>query len=183
MENIAYLLLSLAAAFCAYRAMVSKHLLPSTLYLACVSASISVSLYLLGAHEVAVIELSVGAGLVTVLLVYTLSVVGEDTYDPTSIIPKPLAFVIVGAIAVFAGWMAYPVVMHPAESGEVLLADILWKQRALDVWVQVALIFSGVMGVLGLLSERTIRNKEEQALQIAREEKAIAIQLEQDLRV
>jgi hypothetical protein len=36
-----------------------------------------------------------------------------------------------------------------------LLADVLWKQRALDVWVQVALIFSGVMGVLGLLSEKT----------------------------
>jgi len=183
MENIAYLLLGLAAAFCAYRAMISKHLLPSALYLACVSASVSISLYLLGAYEVAVIELSVGAGLVTVMLVYTLSVVGEDTYDPASIIPKPVAFLIVGAIAVLAAWMAYPVVTHPVENGEVLLADVLWKQRALDVWVQVTLIFSGVMGVLGLLSERTIKIKEEQILQMAETEKPIAIQMEEEMRV
>ena len=69
-EYLYYLLLGLGAAFCAYRAMISTHLLPSTLYLACVSALASITLYLLGAQEVAVIELSVGAGLVTVLLVY-----------------------------------------------------------------------------------------------------------------
>ncbi|RIK23931.1 MAG: hypothetical protein DCC54_14235, partial [Anaerolineae bacterium] len=67
--------------------------------------------------------------------------------------------------------------------GEVLLADVLWKQRALDVWVQVALIFSGVMGVLGLLSERTIKIKEEQILQMAETEKPIAIQMEEEMRV
>ena len=63
-----HLVLTLAASFCAYRALISKHLLPSALYLACVSALVSITLYLLGAYEVAVIELSVGAGLVTVLL-------------------------------------------------------------------------------------------------------------------
>lgn len=154
MESVYYLLLSLAAAFCAYRAMVSKQLLPSTLYLACVSAFVSVILYLLGAFEVAVIELSVGAGLVTVLLVYALSVIGDVTYDPTSIIPKPFAFLLVAAIAIIVGWEAYPLAIKSSGSGEVLLADVLWKSRALDVWVQVSLIFSGVMGVLGLLAER-----------------------------
>jgi hypothetical protein len=29
----------------------------------------------------------------------------------------------------------------------------MWQRRALDVWVQIMLIFSGVMGVLGLLAE------------------------------
>src|SRR5512134_386493 len=114
MENLFYLLLGLGAAFCAYRAMISKHLLPSTLYLACVSALASVTLYMLGAYEVAVIELSVGAGLVTVLLVYALSVIGEDTFDPTSIIPKPLAFLLVAVIAVMVAWMAYPLASQPA---------------------------------------------------------------------
>jgi uncharacterized MnhB-related membrane protein len=153
-ENFYYLFLSLVAAFCAYRAMVSKHLLPSALYLACVSALVSVTLYMLGAYEVAVIELSVGAGLVTVLLVYALSVIGDDSYDPTSIIPKPLAVLLVGVTAIIVGWMAYPLLAQPVANGELLLADVLWKHRALDVWIQVALIFSGVMGVLGLLSEK-----------------------------
>lgn len=154
LENIYYLILILAAAFCAYRAILSRRLLPSALYLACVSALVSVTLYLLGAFEVAVIELSVGAGLVTVLLVYALSVVGEVTLDPGPIVPKPIAFLLVAAIAVLVGWMAYPVFSQPAGNGEVLLANVLWKQRALDVWVQVALIFSGVVGVLGMLSEK-----------------------------
>jgi uncharacterized MnhB-related membrane protein len=153
-EPFLCLLLGLVAALCAYRAMISKHLLPSALYLACVSAMTSILLYMLGASEVAMIELSVGAGLVTVLLVYALSVVGEDTYDPTSIIPKPLAFLLVTVIALIAGGMAYSSATQPSISGDVLLAEVLWKDRALDVWVQVALIFSGVMGVLGLLSEQ-----------------------------
>jgi len=154
MENIFVVVLILVTAFCAYRAVISKNLLPSALYLACVSALVSVSLYLLGAYEVSVIELSVGAGLVTVLLVYVLSMIGDDAFDPASLVPKPLAVVLVAAIAILAGWMAYPVVSLPGAGNPVLLADVLWKERALDVWVQVALIFSGVMGVLGMLSEQ-----------------------------
>lgn len=186
METLYYTLLGLGAAFCAYRAMISKHLLPSTLYLACVSALSTVTLYLLGAYEVAVIELSVGAGLVTVLLVYALSVVGEDVFDPTSIIPKPLAFLLVAGIGGLVVWMAYPVVVHPNANEEVLLADVLWKQRALDVWVQVALIFSGVMGVLGLLSEKVHPQGQEthiHEVQAIGEDHGIAIQIEQELHV
>jgi uncharacterized MnhB-related membrane protein len=181
MESLYYILLGLGAAFCAYRAMISKHLLPSTLYLACVSALATVTLYLLGAYEVAVIELSVGAGLVTVLLVYVLSVVGEDVFDPTSIIPKPLAFLLMLSIGGLVLWMAYPVVIHPNANGEVMLADVLWKQRALDVWVQVALIFSGVMGVLGLLSEKA--PQPDTQLHTVHEDQEIAIQMEQELHV
>ena len=48
-------------------------------------------LYLLGAYQVAVIELSVGAGLVTVLLIYAISVVGDDAFDPGPVIPRPVA--------------------------------------------------------------------------------------------
>lgn len=182
MENLYYLFLGLGAAFCAYRAMISKHLLPSTLYLACVSALVTVTLYLLGAYEVAVIELSVGAGLVTVLLVYALSVIGEDTLDPASIVPKPIAFLLVAGTAVLVGWMSYPVVTRPIVNGDVLLADVLWKQRALDVWVQVALIFSGVMGVLGLLSEKVQKQEiQKHETQAINENQSIAVQIEQEI--
>jgi uncharacterized MnhB-related membrane protein len=184
LENFFYLVAAIAAVFCAYRALISQHLLASTLYLAGVSALVSVTLYLLGAHEVAVIELSVGAGLVTVLLVYTLSVVGEDVFDPTSVIPKPLAVFLVAAIALIVGWMAYPVTNQPVASGQTLLADVLWKQRALDVWVQVALIFSGVVGVLGLLSEKTPKQKTHQTEPgTVEEEEVIVVPVEEELLV
>jgi uncharacterized MnhB-related membrane protein len=151
----------LGAVFCAYRAIVAKRILSATIYLACISALVSAVIYLLGAPQVAVMELSVGAGLVTVLLVYALSVVGDDALDPASVIPKPLAFGVVGAVIVFLGLMAYPAIQTSLDKGSTTLAIVLWQNRVLDVWIQIALIFSGVLGVLGLLSEQKgSKNKE-----------------------
>jgi uncharacterized MnhB-related membrane protein len=151
----------LGAVFCAYRAIVAKRILSATIYLACISALVSAVIYLLGAAQVAVMELSVGAGLVTVLLVYALSVVGDDALDPASVIPKPLAFGAVGTVVILLGLMVYPAVQINVDQGASTLANALWQNRVLDVWIQIALIFSGVMGVLGLLSEQTgNKNKE-----------------------
>ena len=161
MESIQYAVFLLGAIFCAYRAIVAKRILTATIYLACISALVSATLYLLGATQVAVMELSVGAGLVTVLLVYALSVVGDDAMDPASVIPKPLAFAVVGLVAIILGWMAFPALRLTAAVGEAELANALWENRVLDVWVQIVLIFSGVMGVLGWLSEKVPGAKEE----------------------
>jgi len=162
-----YTLAFTSAIYCAYRAILAKRILPSTLWLACVSALTALVLYQLGVTQVAVIELSVGAGLVTVLLVYAISVVGDDAFDPTSIIPKPLALGLTLAGLIFLGLLILP--LNPAEldaagldtatseaaaSGLTApLSKVLWQQRILDVWVQMVLIFSGVMGMLGLLAE------------------------------
>lgn len=160
MESIEYAVFLLGAVICAYRAIVAKRILSATIYLACVSALVSVVIYLLGAAQVAVMELSVGAGLVTVLLVYALSVVGDDALDPASVIPKPLAFATVGMVMVLLGMMVFPAIQTHLDQGSTSLANVLWQNRVLDVWIQIALIFSGVMGVLGLLSEQTGGKKE-----------------------
>lgn len=151
-----YGILGMIAIGCAYRALVTQRLLISTLYLACVSASVSAVLFLLGAHQVAVIELSVGAGLVTVLMVYALSVVGDDAWDEISLLPKPLAFSMVGGVIVLLGVMAFPAVAPALQTQSNALTVVLWRERVLDVWVQIALIFSGVLGVLGLLAEKAV---------------------------
>ena len=161
MESILYAVFLLGAVFCAYRAIVAKRILSATIYLACISALVSAIVYLMGAAQVAVMELSVGAGLVTVLLVYAVSVVGDDALDPASVIPKPLAFGVVGAVAVILGWMAFPAVQHSFSGISAELVTSLWHTRVLDVWIQIVLIFSGVMGVLGLLSEKVPGRKEE----------------------
>ena len=161
MERIYYALFMLGAVFCAYRSIVSKRILSATIYLACISALVSAVIYLLGAAQLAVMELSVGAGLVTVLLVYAVSVVGDDAMDPPSVIPKPLAFGLVGVVACLLGGMVYPAIPAYFEVGSLNLAISLWQSRVLDVWIQIALIFSGVMGVLGLLSEKTPGKTEE----------------------
>ena len=114
--------------------------------------------------DVAVMELSVGAGLVTVLMVYALSVVGEDALDPASVIPKPLALGLVGAVTILLGWMVYPAIQMAITTGDVDLASVLWQSRVMDVWIQIVLIFSGVLGVLGLLSEREQGQNKETSL-------------------
>lgn len=156
MESFFFIFLGAGIVFCAYRAMVSQRLLSCILYLAGVSAATSVILYLLGAQQVAVIELSVGAGLVTVLLVYALSVVGDDAHDLLSVIPKPLAWGVVGLAALLVGFMVFPLSEPPLNVSSFSLTVMLWQQRVLDVWIQIALIFAGVLGVLGLLSEKTV---------------------------
>jgi len=156
-QPIYYLLLVIGSFFCAYRMMTSKNILSAALYLACVSAMTSAILYMLGATQVAVIELSVGAGLVTVLMVYAISVVGKDASDPAPIIPRGFAALLcLGTIGILL-WACLPLIPVSASRTAQPLIITLWQGRVLDVWIQVVLIFSGVMGILGLLAEQAVR--------------------------
>ena len=139
---------------CAVQAMRAQRLLTSALWLAGCSALTSLFMYLLGAAEVAVIELSVGAGLVTVLFVFAINIAGEDSLNLTPVIPRPLAWILVVSSLLLLVWMNLGVF------GSILgvslsmgFSDVLWNERRLDVLLQIALIFSGVLGVLGLLAE------------------------------
>ena len=150
-----YVLLSLGCVICGYRSMASKSVLSAALYLACVSALVAAMLYMLGAHQVAVIELSVGAGLVTVLMLYAISVIGDDAFDLPSLVWRPLAF---AAVLLGLGLVAYQIMPLGERMAPLTTSDIaysLWGQRNLDVWIQMVLIFSGVVGTLGLVAERS----------------------------
>ena len=72
----------------AVQAIRTKQLITSALWLAGVSALCSVLFFLFGAQLVAVIELSVGAGLVTVLFVFAISVAGDDALNATPVPPR-----------------------------------------------------------------------------------------------
>jgi len=149
-----YMGLAVAMLFCAAMAIRAKHLLTSVLWLAGVSALLSLIFYLLGAKQIAVIELSVGAGLITVLMVFAISVVGDQPIEARSIIPLPVAIVLIAAAFIMLLILTIPA-PAPIPGGEVTsFAEVLWQDRGLDVLVQVLLIFSGVLGVLGVLAHR-----------------------------
>jgi uncharacterized MnhB-related membrane protein len=159
------LLLVLAAIYSAYRSMRSQRLLIVTLWLALTSALVSVLLFQLGAPEVAVIELSVGAGLVTVLFVFAFSIVGEDTFDELTIVPRPLVWALVLLVSFLLGWFVLPQSGEMRTAVELPLTRLLWEQRGLDVLAQIILIFAGVMGLLGLLNEKPSHKEALAALQ------------------
>ena len=166
---MSYVMLILASLVFAIQAIRAKCLLHSAIWLAGVSALLAIVFYQLGAHQVAVIELSVGAGLVTVLFVFAIGMAGEDQIKLKLLIPKPLLWGLVIAALFLLGWLILPLgreaaVLQPDQATVLAnLADtptteepiqvVIWEQRGLDVLVQVALIFSGVLGVLGLLAE------------------------------
>ena len=142
-----------AAILCALQAIQTKRLIRAALWLACVSALVALTMYRIGAHEVAVIELSVGAGLVTILFVFGISIAGEDAMDAPSLVPKALIGGMVLAVVATLGLMLLPLGDGTPAPTAVPFATMLWEQRALDVMVQVGLIFAGVLGILGLLAE------------------------------
>lgn len=148
-----YLLLAIIIFYCAIRVMSAQRLLDAAIWLAFTSAMVALLIYTLSAPQVAVIELSVGAGLVTVLFVFAFSIVGEATVDTATLIPRPLVWLLILALSFVLAWFIFPLPAAQPESTGVTFGEMLWSQRGLDVIAQVVLIFSGVLGLIGLLSE------------------------------
>lgn len=149
-----HILIAAATLVCAIQAVRASRLLVSALWLAGTSALVALEMYLLGAPEIAVIELSVGAGLVTVLFVFAINLTGEENYDARRMISRPLA---AGLLLVAAGLLLYfilPEIDQPtAASVQHTFRKIFWDDRQLDTLLQILMIFSGVLGVMGLLGD------------------------------
>ncbi len=99
-----YGLVLVGAIVCAIGAIRADRLLVSALWLAGASALVALMMYLLGAPEVAVVELSVGAGLVTVLFVFAINIAGEEATRARSPIPRPLAWGLIILSVLLLGW-------------------------------------------------------------------------------
>lgn len=147
------LILIIAVIYCAFQVMNSARLLNVTIWLAFTSALVAILIFRLGAPHVAVIELSVGAGLVTVLFVFAFSIVGEATFDESTLIPRPLVWLLIMVVAFVVGWYVFPLPETQSFLINIPFGRMLWEHRGLDVIAQMVLIFSGVMGLIGLLSE------------------------------
>jgi uncharacterized MnhB-related membrane protein len=143
-----------AIVLCAIMAMRAARLLVSALWLAGTSAAVSLLMYLLGAPEVAVIELSVGAGLVTVLFVFAINIAGDEPIAIRSRVPRLVAWVVTcGSLALLAVFTLPRLGVTLPLPGTERFATALWEYRAADVLLQVALMFTGVLGVIGLLAD------------------------------
>lgn len=143
--------LTLVASICAIKAVGAAHLLHAALWLAGVSVAVTVMLYLVGAYPLAVIELSLSVGLITILLVFAISMVGADSPDIPVVrwFNRPLLL----ALLLLVIGLTIPLLAYPSTPGETSFSTAFWQQREADIVAQTALIFAGVLGVLGLLTE------------------------------
>ena len=141
---------------CGFQVIQTKNLTHSAMWLATTSALVSWLMYLLGAQMLAVIELSVGAGVVTILLVFAINIVGNEQDIKKPFIPTPLAlFIIISAMIMISGLLLpvdNPINQLSHNSDALSLA--LWEDRFLDTLLQIILIFTCVLGVLSLMEKR-----------------------------
>jgi len=152
---MSYIFLVSIAGFCAVKAVRSSRLLHSALWLAGVSVVVTIMLYMIGAYPIAVIELSLSVGLITILLVFAISMVGADSPD----VPVSRWFnwpLIVAVLLLLLG-LTIPCISPQTNDTHVSFLVSFWQQREADLTAQIALIFSGVLGVLGLLAETNER--------------------------
>lgn len=133
----------------------AKALITSALWLAGASALSSVLFYLYSARLVAVVELSVGAGLVTVLFVFAINIAGDEAIQSRPIPPMGWILCVAALFTALLGWFIWPTPLTAVvpSAPEASLPVVLWQTRGLDLMVQIVLIFSGVLGLLGLLAE------------------------------
>jgi uncharacterized MnhB-related membrane protein len=139
---------------CAIMAVRAQKLLISALWLAGSSALVALWIYILGAPEIAVIELSVGAGLVTVLFVFAINIAGEGEAPAKGILPRTVSWGLVIVSIGLLAWFSFSSAIPSAKvlDGELFRVDF-WQNRAADVLLQIVIIFAGALGILGLLAE------------------------------
>jgi NADH:ubiquinone oxidoreductase subunit 6 (subunit J) len=148
---VPFVCLLLIALVCAVKAVRAVHLLHAALWLAGVSVAVTIMLYLIGAYTMAVIELSLSVGLITILLVFAISMVGADSPDiPVS---KWINWPLLAAMLFLVIGLTVPLLSPQADTTEASFSVTFWQRREADVVTQIALIFAGVLGVLGLLTE------------------------------
>ena len=148
-----HIIILIGILFCAFQAVRNKRLLVSAIWLAGTSALVSIMMYLLGAYQIAVIELSVGAGLVTVLFVFAINIAGDEPIPDLSFIPKFLARIFVFIAIIIIGWQILPLLNLPINiNQDTGFQAVVWESRKADLYLQVVMVFAGVISMLRLLT-------------------------------
>ena len=139
-------------------AILLKDLLKSAISLAAASLLLGIVFFRMGAPYAGVFEISVVAGLLTVLFILTIALTntGEEVRESRLVnIVFPLffvVFIIIDALVMKGLLQKIPALPSAPETGT--FGDILWKGRTLDLVGQIAVILAGVFSVLALFRKR-----------------------------
>jgi len=133
---------------------VFKDLLYVAVSLAAISAILALVLFRYGANIAGVFELSVCAGLITVLFISTVSLTRNsdravENRFPTCFVPL-FVLIFTGVAYFIIQWLAHalPATVVPQPSGT--FQRVFWEIRSADIYGQVSLILAGVFGILAL---------------------------------
>lgn len=148
-----YVIVVIGILYCGIMAVRSTQLINAALWLAGSSALLATFIFGLGAYQLAVIELSVGAGLVTVLFVFAISVAGDEPGRQAAGVPRQLAFTLIVTFVILLITFALPLIGFSSATTDMSFTETVWHERSLDMLIQVVLIFTSALTVLGLLAQ------------------------------
>jgi NADH-quinone oxidoreductase subunit J len=143
-------------------AILSKDLIKSAISLALASLFLGILFFQMNAPYAGVFEISVVAGLITVLFMLTIALTkaeGDVREPKLARLIFPLvfvAFILIDVLVMKGLLQKVPALPETSEPGA--FGDVLWKQRTFDLVGQLAIILAGVFSVLALFRKR---NKDE----------------------
>lgn len=142
-------------------AVISRTLMRSALGLAVVSILLTLMMFRLNSPLAAVFELSVCAGLITVVFISAISLTKPLTHQALLAMTRerikrywylPVIVIVCGIVLLFSrtnvAMQVPPPVVEPG------VQEVLWSGRATDVLGQIIIILAGVFGVVVLFKER-----------------------------
>lgn len=143
-------------------AILVKDLLRAAIALAVASLLLGIIFFRMNAPYAGVFEISVVAGLITVLFMLTIALTkgGAAAESRAAAIAFPVFFVVFAAIDVLVMkklLARIPALVAPAEAGT--FGQVLWSARTLDLVGQIAVIFAGVFAVLALFRKRNDKDE------------------------
>ena len=130
-------------------------LLRAAIGLALTSAMLAVVMYSLGAVFAAVLELSVCAGLISVVFVSVISLTQRRPFKDyvtrrlsrmRRFWPLPLVLVAIGVALTFVHEPVHVALPLPGGDGDV--RTVMWTLRQMDLFGQILILLAGVFGVL-----------------------------------
>lgn len=147
----------------AVAAVMVRDLLKATIALAVMSVVLTIILYLMKSPLAAVFELSVCAGLITVVFISAISLTKAHSREEVvekvkerrqRFIHLPFLLVALGIVLWFAlssldlNWLVC------SASSTITFQETLWNTRQLEVLGQIIIVLAGVFGVIVLFKER-----------------------------
>jgi len=135
-----------------------KDLIRAAISLAVASLLLGIIFFRMGASYAGVFEISVVAGLITVLFILTIALTntGEEVRESRlANVVFPLffvVFVIIDALVMKGLLQKVPALPSGPEAGT--FGEVLWKGRTLDLVGQIGVILAGVFSVLALFRKR-----------------------------
>lgn len=146
--------LVISAAMC----ILTSSLIKAGIVMAVTSAILSIIMFVLSAPLAAVFELSVCAGLITVIFISTISmtkIMSKEEFEEKKkarvkrFVLLPVLLVVLLAAMLIILWPHIDTSVSSAIAGSgISVQDVLWGKRQVDLLGQIVIILTGVYGVI-----------------------------------